>query len=282
MDTRLDIRLGCPPILGIGAVGYLELDRLPAAPRSNHSSTDSSVLAIVIGDVADLVTAPRFPVWRRAPARGCNSSGECPRWVCCFPQTEDQLLPSAAMPAVWGVSAHQGQAISASFVFVPVRQMFPRPGSSHACCAVTRRQTLSPVSEIMPDRCTRMRAGCREDGGFFAAVAPCPDAAVGVLAARRHTSGGDGAPTHGRVGARLEKEAVTSAKAAEPTPRWAPIDRAFHRWRPCQIGSSLSRCARLRSCSPRSQMTTGSRTVFQQRARRGFTVNRIEFARRSS
>ncbi len=97
--------------------------------------------------------------------------------------------------------------------------MFPRPRFEPCRCAVTRRQTLSPVSEIMPDRRTpELRAGCREDVGASLPYPPCPDTAVGVLAARRHVSSVETARQRTiRVGARLEKEAVTSAKVAEPT-----------------------------------------------------------------
>jgi transposase len=84
-------------------------------------------------------------------------------------------------------------------------------------CAVTRRQTLSPVSEIMPDRCTpeyervvaRMGASlpyCRART-LLSEFLPLEDS-PSVETARQRTI---------RVGARLETAAVTSAKAAEPT-----------------------------------------------------------------
>jgi hypothetical protein len=85
-------------------------------------------------------------------------------------------------------------------------------------CAVTRRQTLSPVSEIMPDRCTleyervvaKMGASLpyRRARTLLSEFLPLDDI-PSVETARQHTI---------RVGARLEKEAVTSAKVAEPTP----------------------------------------------------------------
>jgi hypothetical protein len=51
-------------------------------------------------------------------------------------------------------------------------------------CAVTRRLTLNPVAEIMPDR---MHAGirvCHGKDGVFASVPSSPDIAVGISAAR--------------------------------------------------------------------------------------------------
>jgi len=84
-------------------------------------------------------------------------------------------------------------------------------------CAVTRRQTLSPVSEIMPDRCTpeyervvaKMGASLpyRRARTLLSEFLPLDDI-PSVETARQRTI---------RVGARLEKEAVTSAKVAEPT-----------------------------------------------------------------
>jgi hypothetical protein len=82
---------------------------------------------------------------------------------------------------------------------------------------VTRRQTLSPVSEIMPDRCTpeyeRVVAKMGASLPYRRARTPLSeflplDDIPPVEMARQRTI---------RVGARLEKEAVTSAKAAEPT-----------------------------------------------------------------
>jgi hypothetical protein len=84
-------------------------------------------------------------------------------------------------------------------------------------CAVTRRQTLSPVSEIMPDRCTpeyervvaEMGASLpyRRARTLLSEFLPLDDI-PSVETARQRTI---------RVGARLEKEAVASAKVAEPT-----------------------------------------------------------------
>jgi hypothetical protein len=84
-------------------------------------------------------------------------------------------------------------------------------------CAVTRRQTLNPVSEIIPDRCTpehervvaKMGVSLpyRRARTLLAEFLPLDDI-PSVETARQRTI---------RVGARLEKEAVSSAKAAEPT-----------------------------------------------------------------
>src|SRR5580658_10066287 len=84
-------------------------------------------------------------------------------------------------------------------------------------CAVTRRQTLSPVSEIMPDRCTpeyqqvvaKMGASLpyRRARTLLSEFLPLDDI-PSVETARQRTI---------PVGARLEKEAATSAKVAEPT-----------------------------------------------------------------
>ena len=85
-------------------------------------------------------------------------------------------------------------------------------------CAVTRRQTLSPVSEIMPDRCTpeyervvaRMGASLpyRRARTLLSEFLPLIDI-PSVETARQRTI---------RVGARLEQAAVSAAKAAEPSP----------------------------------------------------------------
>src|SRR6202040_918356 len=54
MDTRLEIRLGCPPIPGIGTVGHLELRRLPAlATVERHQHRLQAYRAIVVGDATD-------------------------------------------------------------------------------------------------------------------------------------------------------------------------------------------------------------------------------------
>jgi hypothetical protein len=84
-------------------------------------------------------------------------------------------------------------------------------------CAVARPQTLSPVSEIMPDRCTpeyervvaKMGASLpyRRARTLLSEFLPLADI-PSVETARQRTI---------RVGARLEKEAVTLAKVAEPT-----------------------------------------------------------------
>ena len=87
-----------------------------------------------------------------------------------------------------------------------------------ACrCAVTYRQTLSPISEIMPDRCTpeyervvaKMGATLpyRRARTLLSEFLPLDDI-PSVETTRQRTI---------RVGARLEKEAVTLAKVAEPT-----------------------------------------------------------------
>src|SRR5580693_47668 len=53
MDTRLEIRLGCPPIPGIGTVGHLELRRLPVlATIERHQHRLQPCRAIVVGDAA--------------------------------------------------------------------------------------------------------------------------------------------------------------------------------------------------------------------------------------
>jgi len=91
------------------------------------------------------------------------------------------------------------------------------PRSEPCRCTVTRRQTLRPVSEIMPDRCTPEYEGVVAKMGAslpyrrtrtllseFMLLDDIPS----VGTARRRTI---------RVGARLEKEAVTAAKVAEPT-----------------------------------------------------------------
>jgi hypothetical protein len=82
---------------------------------------------------------------------------------------------------------------------------------------VTRRQILSPVSEIMPDRCTPeyervvAKTGAslpyRRARTLLSEYLPLDDI-PSVETARQRTI---------RVGARLEKEAVTSATMAEPT-----------------------------------------------------------------
>src|ERR1700739_4276597 len=84
-------------------------------------------------------------------------------------------------------------------------------------CAVPRRQTGSPVSEIMPDRCTpeyervvaKMGASLpyRRARTLLSELLPLDDI-PSVETARQRTT---------RVGARLEKEAATSAKVGEPT-----------------------------------------------------------------
>ncbi len=84
-------------------------------------------------------------------------------------------------------------------------------------CAVTRHRTLSPVGEIMPDRCTpdyervvaKMGASLpyRRARTRLSAFLPLDDI-PSVETARRRTI---------RVGARLEKQAVTSVKVVEPT-----------------------------------------------------------------
>lgn len=85
-------------------------------------------------------------------------------------------------------------------------------------CAVTRRETLSPVGEIMPDRCTpeyervvaRMGASLpyRRARTLLAEFLPLDDV-PSVETARQRTI---------RVGARLEEAAVSAAKAAGPSP----------------------------------------------------------------
>ena len=84
-------------------------------------------------------------------------------------------------------------------------------------CAVTRRETLNPVSEIMPDRCTpeyervvaKMGASLpyRRARTLLAEFLPLDDI-PSVETTRRRTIG---------VGARLEKAAVESAKTAGPS-----------------------------------------------------------------
>src|SRR5580658_3240372 len=93
----------------------------------------------------------------------------------------------------------------------------PAPRFEPCRCAVTRRQTLSPVSEIMPDRCTskyervvaKMGASLpyRRARTLLSEFLPLDDI-PSVETARQRTI---------PVGARLEKEAATSAKVAEPT-----------------------------------------------------------------
>jgi hypothetical protein len=83
---------------------------------------------------------------------------------------------------------------------------------------VSRRQTLSPVSAIMPDRCTpeyervvaKMGASLpyRRARTMLAEFLPLDDI-PSVETARQRTI---------RLGARLENEAISSAKAAEPSP----------------------------------------------------------------
>jgi hypothetical protein len=83
---------------------------------------------------------------------------------------------------------------------------------------VTHHRTLSPVSEIMPDQCppeyervvAKMGASLlyRRARTLLSEFLPLDDI-PSVETARQRTI---------RVGARLEKEAVTSAKVAEPTP----------------------------------------------------------------
>ena len=85
-------------------------------------------------------------------------------------------------------------------------------------CAVTGRQTLSPVGEIMPDRCTpeyerivaKMGASLpyRRARTLLAEFLPLDDI-PSVETARRRTIG---------VGARLEKAAVGTAKASGSSP----------------------------------------------------------------
>src|SRR5580704_17358278 len=54
MDGRFEIRLRCPPIPGIGTVGYLELRRLPAlAAVERHQHRLQTCRAIVVCDAAD-------------------------------------------------------------------------------------------------------------------------------------------------------------------------------------------------------------------------------------
>jgi hypothetical protein len=84
-------------------------------------------------------------------------------------------------------------------------------------CAVTRRQTLSPVSEIMPDRCTpeyervvaKMGASLpyRRARTLLSEFLPLGDIPSAETVRHRTI----------RVGARLEKEAVMFAKRPEPT-----------------------------------------------------------------
>src|SRR5271165_3620919 len=85
-------------------------------------------------------------------------------------------------------------------------------------CAVTCRRTLSPVAEIMPDRCTpeyervvaKMGASLpyRRARTLLAEFLPLDDI-PSVEMVRQRTI---------RAGATLEKAAVSSAKAAEPFP----------------------------------------------------------------
>jgi hypothetical protein len=99
-------------------------------------------------------------------------------------------------------------------LFGTVNVSAPRFETCH--CAVTRRQTLSPVSEIVPDRCTpeyervvaKMGASLpyRRARTLLSEFLPLDDI-PSVETARQRTI---------RVGARLEKQAVTSVKVAEP------------------------------------------------------------------
>jgi len=85
----------------------------------------------------------------------------------------------------------------------------------------------------------RVRASCREDGGF-AAVPPRPDTAVGVPAARRHSFGGDGPPTHDPCRRQTGKGSRHIREGGGTNSSGGEIDRARHRWRPCQISSPIS------------------------------------------
>ena len=123
-------------------------------------------------------------------------------------------------------AAHQGQAVPACFVFVRYRECFrapvramplrcdppPDPGPG-------QRDHARPVH-------TRVRAGYREDGSF-AAVSSCPNTAVGVLAARRHTFGGDGAATHDPCGCEAGKGSSDVREGGGTNLGGDEIDRAF-------------------------------------------------------
>ena len=149
------------------------------------------------------------------------------------------MLPPAAMPAVRGAAAHQGQAIPASFVFIRYRECFRAPVRAMPLRGDPQRDPESGQRDHARPVHTGVRAGCREHGSF-AAVPPCPDAAVGVLAAPRHSFGGDRASTHDPCGCEAGKGSRHVREGGRTNLSRDGIDRAFHRWRPCQIGSSLS------------------------------------------
>ena len=99
------------------------------------------------------------------------------------------------MPAVRGAAAHQGQAVPASFVVVWYRECFRTPVRAMPLRCDPPPDLESSQRDHARPMHAGVRAGCREDGSV-AAVPACLDAAVGVLAARRHSFGGDSAPTH--------------------------------------------------------------------------------------
>jgi hypothetical protein len=115
----------------------------------------------------------------------------------------------------------------------------PAPRFEPCRCAVTRRQTLSPVSEIMPDRCTpeyervvaKMGASLpyRRARTLLSEFLPLDDI-PSVETAPTHDPG---AREAGKGRRHVREGGGTNLGGDE-------IDRTFHRWRPCQVGSSLS------------------------------------------
>ena len=129
-------------------------------------------------------------------------------------QTEDHCRRRRRCGAPRPIKDKRSRRLSSLFGTVKVSA----PRFEPCRCAVTRRQTLSPVSEIMLDQCTpeyervvaKMGASLpyRRARTLLSEFLPLDDI-PSVETVRQRTI---------RVGARLEKAAVTSTKVAEPTP----------------------------------------------------------------
>lgn len=63
-------------------------------------------------------------------------------------------------------------------------------------CGVASRRTITPVAEIMPDRCTPEYERTLAKNGGLATVSSCPHAGRGVLAGRSCCCGRDGPPAN--------------------------------------------------------------------------------------
>jgi hypothetical protein len=85
----------------------------------------------------------------------------------------------------------------------------PRFAPCH--CSVILRTTLSPVAEIMPDRCTPEYESALAKLGALLPYRPRPRLAAGILPGRRSAGGRYHLQRTLRVGVGLEREAIESA-----------------------------------------------------------------------